>query len=234
MNNKLVRGVGLYLKGKYYKCVDSSGLEKDLSEGAYYRLDSLGNGDFWTTSKDGERPNARFFFLKRFDINSELDYDPNTAHGKFVGDLKAAFPPFEKSVDTGAKESKIKVYPAGAVKVFLNDVEIQCSKLNDFSTTKEEIDMSNQNRVVSVKFFDDDAGLKAEHSLVAEYQITTRVSDAMTVSKVLLTEDVAGDIEAHNKVRAATTDLHILKQTGNKVTLQPIAFEDLRVSVTNI
>jgi hypothetical protein len=99
---------------------------------------------------------------------------------------------------------------------------------------QEESKMSNINRVVSVKFFDDDAGLKAEHSLVAEYQVTTRVSDAMTVSKVLLTHDVAGDIVSHNKVRAETVDLHILKNTGNKVMLQPVEFEDLRVAVTNI
>lgn len=98
----------------------------------------------------------------------------------------------------------------------------------------EEIDMSNQNRVVSVKFFDDDAGLKAEHSLVAEYQVTTRVSDQMTISKVLLTEDVAGDIELHNGIRANTVDLHILKQTGNKVMLQPVEFEDLRVEVRQV
>ena len=94
--------------------------------------------------------------------------------------------------------------------------------------------MSNQNRVVSVKFFDDDAGLKAEHSLVAEYQVTTRVSDSMTVSKVLLTEDVAGAIELHNGIRTNTVDLHVLKNTDNKVMLQPVEFEDLRVVVTNI
>jgi len=99
---------------------------------------------------------------------------------------------------------------------------------------QEETTMSNVNRVVSVKFFDDDAGLKAEHALVAEYQVTTRVSDAMTVSKVLLTNDVAGDIDLHNKVRSETVDLHILKNTGNKVMLQPVEFEDLRVTVTNI
>jgi len=99
---------------------------------------------------------------------------------------------------------------------------------------QEDVNMSNVNRVVSVKFFDDDAGLKAEHALVAEYQVTTRVSDAMTVSKVLLTNDVAGDIDLHNKVRSETVDLHILKNTGNKVMLQPVEFEDLRVTVTNI
>lgn len=105
---------------------------------------------------------------------------------------------------------------------------------NNATTNVGDINMSNQNRVVSVKFFDDDAGLKAENSLVAEYQITTRVSDTMTVSKVLLTEDVAGDIAMHNEVRAATVDLHILKQTGNKVMLTPIEFEDLRVEVRQV
>lgn len=218
-----------FQQGKWYKCIDSSGKEV-LSEGTYYRLDSLKNGDFWTTSKDGERREARFFFLRRFDVNPESDFNPDDPHSKFVEDLKAAFPPFEKSVDTDVKESKID----HIVKVTINRDDFFTRETTNYPITKEEVDMSNQNRVVSVKFFDDDAGLKAEQSLVAEYQITTRVSDAMTVSKVLLTEDVAGDIAAHNEVRAATVDLHILKQTGNKVMLQAIEFEDLRVEVRQV
>lgn len=94
--------------------------------------------------------------------------------------------------------------------------------------------MSNQNRVVSVKFFDDDAGLKAENSLVASYEITTRANDAMTVNKLLMREDIAGDIDTHNAVRASTVDATILKNTGNRVFLQPIDFEDLRVVVSNV
>lgn len=199
---------------KWYKCVENTSAIHALTNGKYYKCtwvssDCKAIGVDSNTMKD-----SRGWKIERFDINSESDYDPNA----------------KKELAKDVKESKL-----GTPKATLEAVNfVHDFKQNDFSITKEEVNMSIQNRVVSVKFFDDDAGLKAEHSLVAEYHITTRVSDAMTVSKVLLTEDVAGDIAAHNEVRAATVDLHILKQTGNKVTLQPIAFEDLRVSVTNI
>jgi hypothetical protein len=132
------------------------------------------------------------------------------------------------------EESRIAAYKPEDCVVTVGGYERSGFSLNDFSITKEDVNMSNVNRVVSVKFFDDDAGLKAEHSLVAEYQITTRVSDAMTVSKVLLIKDIAGDIDLHNDIRANTVDLHILKNTGNNVMLQPVEFEDLRVVVTNV
>jgi hypothetical protein len=141
------------------------------------------------------------------------------------------------SVDTNVKESKIihTVTGYGLDAVALKSHIHLGNKSGNIATTDVgDTNMSNVNRVVSVKFFDDDAGLKAEYSLVAEYQVTTRVSDQMTISKVLLTEDVAGDIKLHNEVRAATVDLHILKQTGNKVMLQPIKFEDLRVEVRQV
>lgn len=293
-----------FVAGKWYKYKSSSCWSDGVfTVGKYYLVEGEGVNDCLRI--DGK---AGVWFKERFDVNSELEYDPNTTQPagytayvvfrrddtgsgygtkeypykcsredytqyreyrafdedvfalvettigertvkvvriEAIADPKATksiVRTLPNSVDTGVKESKIDVvvtgftkrYKAEDVKLFLNGEEVQCSKLDNFSITKEEITMSNQNRVVSVKFFDDDAGLKAEQSLVAEYQITTRVSDAMTVSKVLLTEDVAGDIAAHNEVRAATIDLHILKQTGNKVTLQPIEFEDLRVEVRQI
>ena len=228
-----------FIVGKYYKCVEEHA-SYGLHLNKYYELlDTLPVQGGLRFKGECDRC---YWGKSRFDINSESDYDPNTAQP----DGYTAYVVFKQEV-SGAyygKEYAYKCsrddytqwveYRAEDVKVFLNGTEIQCSKPNDFSITKEDVNMSTQNRVVSVKFFDDDAGLKAEHSLVAEYQVTTRVSDSMTVSKVLLTEDVAGAIELHNGIRTNTVDLHVLKNTGNKVMLQPVEFEDLRVVVTNI
>ena len=68
-----------FVVGKYYKCVDNLGKEEVLAKGKYYYLHDMRYGNFWTTSLDGTREGARFFMLERFDINSESDYDPNTA-----------------------------------------------------------------------------------------------------------------------------------------------------------
>ena len=198
--------------GKWYKCVEGSP-SNGLQLNNYYELL---NG---STVSEGLRFKGEcdgcYWSKSRFDISSESDYDPNA----------------KKVVAKDVEESKLD----NIVQVTITRSTDTNNFMSSFLTTKEDINiMSNQNRVVSVKFFDDDAGLKAEHSLVAEYQVTTRVSDQMTISKVLLTEDVAGDIELHNGIRANTVDLHILKQTGNKVMLQPVEFEDLRVEVRQV
>lgn len=185
----------------------------------------------------------------RDDFTQALGYEVGEVFAEVVVngvEKKVKVVRIEAKVDPKATKSIVRILPKelakdvegsklGTPKAILEAVNfVHDFKPNDFSITKEDVNMSNVNRVVSVKFFDDDAGLKAEHALVAEYQVTTRVSDAMTVSKVLLTNDVAGDIDLHNKVRSETVDLHILKNTGNKVMLQPVEFEDLRVTVTNI
>lgn len=198
--------------GKWYKCVEGSP-SNGLQLNNYYELL---NG---STVSEGLRFKGEcdgcYWSKSRFDISSESDYDPNA----------------KKVVAKDVEESKLD----NIVQVTITRSTDTNNFMSSFLTTKEDINiMSNQNRVVSVKFFDDDAGLKAEHSLVAEYQVTTRVSDQMTISKVLLTEDVAGDIVAHNEVRAATVDLNILKNTGNKVFLMPVEFEDLRVEVRQV
>ena len=88
-------------------------------------------------------------------------------------------------------------------------------------------------RVVNVKFFDEDAGLDAADSLVAFYDnAVTQDSDESTVRELLMNLDVADKIVAHNKVRAKTVDLEILKNTGNEVMLRPIKLKDLRIEVT--
>jgi hypothetical protein len=174
-----------------------------------------------------------------FKSSRTLDGGAQVAGNILPKDFILADEPEEK-IDKGVKGSRIYGYDLSVDKDLtvtmtrrFEGLDTEVSPTNKFNQ-QEEIDMSNLNRVVSVKFFDDDEGLKAENSLVAEYVVTTRVSNEMTVSKVLLTEDVKEAIEAHNEVRATTVDLHILKNTGNKVFLQPAEFENLRVVVSNV
>ena len=93
-----------FVVGKWYKCVDGSS-NNILTVGRYYELlntSSVSEGLRFKGECDG-----CYWSKSRFDINSESDYDPDTAHSKFVEDLKAAFPPFDKVVDTDVKESKL-------------------------------------------------------------------------------------------------------------------------------
>lgn len=100
--------------------------------------------------------------------------------------------------------------------------------------TKEEINMSNQVQLVNIKLFDDDAGLKPTDRVVSFYAnfATTSNSSERTLANALIKLDIIGDIAKHNEKRAATVDLTVLKNTGNKVFLQPIEFDDLRTEIT--
>ena len=210
-----------FVAGKWYKCLRGEDLatSKDLKSGKWYkvvRTDPEGDDEYIIIFESELRGNQEWW-KSRFDINSESDCDPT-----------------KEKLDTEVKESKIVTYQAEDVKVFLNGTEIQCSKLDNFSITKEDVDMTNvTRRVVNVKFFDEDAGLDVADSLVAFYDnVVTQDSDESTVRELLMNLDVAAKIEAHNKVRAKTVDLEILRNTGNEVTLRPIKLKDLRIEVT--
>lgn len=227
-----------FICGKWYKCTNSDDGYLSLSVGKYYECKEDSSTRCQIINDVG---NLEQYLVHRFDINSESDYDPNLT--RYVPEIekKVVAKDVEDSTiaTTGkAKGEEFVVVCKGSFFDRLQNHLATNQSGNNATTNVGDVNMSNSNgnlnRVVSVKFFDDDAGLKAEHSLVAEYQVTTRVSDQMTISKVLLTEDVAGDIELHNGMRANTVDLHILKQTGNKVMLQPVEFEDLRVEVRQV
>lgn len=147
----------------------------------------------------------------------------------------------ECKVDPVATKSLVKILPN------VIDTEVKSSKIDDILTVtvtretrevnfnqQEDVDMTNvTRRVVNVKFFDEDAGLDVADSLVAFYDnVVTQDSDESTVRELLMNLDVAAKIEAHNKVRAKTVDLEILRNTGNEVTLRPIKLKDLRIEVT--
>lgn len=196
--------------GKAYKFRDSC--VAHMTTGNYYLLESF--------SKDGknlfgcrdDRGNFNFYTKARFEVKD-----------------------FKESVDIDVEESRIdNIVQVTVERDRFFSIDDVSAVIKHFNQPEDVNIMSTQNRVVSVKFFDDDAGLKAENSLVASYEITTRANDAMTVNKLLMREDIAGDIDLHNAVRASTVDATILKNTGNKVFLQPIDFEDLRVEVRQV
>lgn len=144
--------------------------------------------------------------------------------------------------------SKIKTYHPKDVKVTVNGVElsdfifegnikpIEVNQTINVSKQNEESNMSKQVQLVNIKLFDDDAGLKPEDRIVSYHTNFATVADTTqsTICNALLKLDIAGDIAKHNEKRAKTVDLHVLKNTGNKVFLQPIEFDDLRVEVNKI
>lgn len=170
--------------------------------GKYYKLYKANGGLLFTEDM------YQYMRKEAFDINSESDYDPT-----------------KEKLDTEVKSSKIDD--------ILTVTITRETYVGNFNQ-QEDVNMTNvTRRVVNVKFFDEDAGLDVADSLVAFYDnVVTQDSDESTVRELLMNLDVAAKIEAHNKVRAKTVDLEILRNTGNEVTLRPIKLKDLRIEVT--
>lgn len=206
--------------GKYYKCTGSYSFSKFVA-GCYYKLAKINGGLLFSEA-------INYVGREGFDINSESDYDPNTAHGKFVEDLKVAFPPFDKVVDTDVKEIKLD----DIVQVTIVRSTDTNNFMSSFLTTKEEIDMSNQRKVVEVQLFDDAKGLPVQDSLVAKFEnVLTEDDNDTTIREVIMNNDIKKVLAAHNVKRAKVINQDILERTGNSVPLQPILLKDLRWKV---
>ena len=134
----------------------------------------------------------------------------------------------KKVVDTDVEGSKL-----GTPKAILEAVNfVHDFKPNDFSTTKEEIDMSNQRKVVEVQLFDDAKGLPVQDSLVAKFEnVLTEDDNDTTIREVIMNNDIKKVLAAHNVKRAKVINQDILERTGNSVPLQPILLKDLRWKV---
>lgn len=282
--------------GKYYKCVED---RKDLRKGDLYKVVGI-------VSSVGQ-PILKLVNLKGsylqgygdwFDVNSESDYDPNTAqpagytayvvfkqestgfgrntyNGKeyaykcsredytqwveyraFDEDVfaevnvngvekKVKVVRIEVKVDPKATKSIARILPKelakdvegsklGTPKAILEAVNfVHDFKPNDFSITKEEIDMSTtQRKVVEVQLFDDAKGLPVQDSLVAKFDnVLTEDDNDTTIREVIMNNDLKATLKAHNAKRAKVTNLDILERTGNSVPLQPILLKDLRWKV---
>lgn len=89
---------------------------------------------------------------------------------------------------------------------------------------------SNQTRrTVTLNLIDPDTSLDVSKSLVGTYGPVVVEDDIQTViNEICMEQDVANAIANHNKKREKETDLTILKNTGNKVGLQPVKLKDLK------
>ena len=205
--------------GRWYKCIKAD--ISYLEHGKYYKLSKQQGGLLF------EQDMYNYYQTACFDVNSESDYDPNAI--KALQEEKVSV---QSHLHEGNKTFTVTCYDLSAGK----DLSVTMTKavtLNNFNQ-QEDVNMTNvTRRVVNVKFFDEDAGLDVADSLVAFYDnVVTQDSDESTVRELLMNLDVAAKIEAHNKVRAKTVDLEILRNTGNEVTLRPIKLKDLRIEVT--
>lgn len=100
------------------------------------------------------------------------------------------------------------------------------------------INMTNnttQNRrIVAVTLIDNDAGIEeAAHSLVGRWtDIVTQDDDPTTVQEVMMNEDIAGALRAHNERRGKLVNTDILNRTGAEVKLRPVVLKDLTWKVS--
>lgn len=275
--------------GKWYKCVDDGKcfLHNDLTKDKWFKINHISaTGGLEVTSDRGKH-----YDPKRFDINSELDYDPNTAQpagytayvvfkqevsGAYYGKeyaYKCSFQDYNyfmlnpdrdifAEVNVSGAEKKVKVLRIEAkvdpkatksiVRILPKDIDtdvkestldgivqitITCSIdtnnfMNSFLTTKEDIDMSNQRKVVEVQLFDDAKGLPVQDSLVAKFDnVLTEDDNDTTIREVIMNNDIKKVLAAHNVKRSKVINQDILERTGNSVALQPILLKDLRWKV---
>lgn len=148
-----------------------------------------------------------------------------------------------KDVDTNVKESKIEtsetyydstskwVVPKEFAGCVLSSTIVNF-KPNDFSITKEDVNMSIQRKVVEVQLFDDAKGLPVQDSLVAKFEnVLTEDDNDTTIREVIMNNDIKKVLVAHNMKRAKVINQDILERTGNSVALQPVLLKDLRWKV---
>lgn len=196
-----------FVVGKWYKCIDRSGVTY-LTAGKWYRCSESYTA--FVTKNDYKMTDSYSGY--RFDVNSELDYDPDTKESvdTDVEDVVKSPPYTVNTVVTGFTKEHV---------VFLDN-----PKFNQ----QEGVNMSIQRKSVKVELFDNDQGLPVEHSLVGAWDgYVTEDSDSVTVQEIISTGEVADLIQTHNEVRVGLIDEEILTRTGNSVNLRPIKLKNL-------
>lgn len=105
------------------------------------------------------------------------------------------------------------------------------------STTKqqEEIKMTNNLTVKTIRLLDCTQGIKKEAAIVGTFEDVVVQNELLELAKqeILMNYDVATMIEEHNKARSKMVDLDIKKRTGNEVYLDPVELKDLEWSVSS-
>lgn len=97
------------------------------------------------------------------------------------------------------------------------------------ATISDASSLNQTRRTVTLNLIDPDTSLDVSKSLVGTYGPVVVEDDIQTViNEICMEQDVANAIANHNKKREKETDLTILKNTGNKVGLQPVKLKDLK------
>ncbi|WPH64772.1 hypothetical protein [Vibrio phage vB_VpaP_SJSY21] len=93
----------------------------------------------------------------------------------------------------------------------------------------EKEESENMTRIVKVSIVDNSAGLKNDADrLVASFKnIVTTKTDEQVKMEILMGQDVASKLKAHNEKREKLVDEDILNRTGNEVNLRPVELHDL-------
>lgn len=87
-------------------------------------------------------------------------------------------------------------------------------------------------RTVTLTLIDDDTSLDVSEAVVGTYpNIIVEDDIATVINQICLDGEVAKAIANHNVKRSKAIDLHILKNTGKEVGLQPVKLKDLRWEV---
>ncbi|AUG88454.1 hypothetical protein PQC39_gp090 [Vibrio phage Vp_R1] len=94
---------------------------------------------------------------------------------------------------------------------------------------KPEEENKVMTRIVKVSIVDNSAGLKNDADrLVASFKnVVTTKTDEQVKMEILMGQDVASKLKAHNEKREKLVDEDILNRTGNEVNLRPVELHDL-------
>lgn len=102
----------------------------------------------------------------------------------------------------------------------------------NLNTTGDNSMTTRNIRTVNLTLNDNDTNLDLKNTLVFQATLVrTEHSDDKTIQNLLMSGKVQTALEKHNEGRASTVDKSILKATGAKVFLDPVAIWDLEWKV---
>ncbi len=93
---------------------------------------------------------------------------------------------------------------------------------------QEESNMSNR-RVVNVQLMDDDKGLDVAFCQVYDFgNVVTEDTNEVMIQELIMDNDMAGILLAHNAERMEQVNLELQDRTGQTVNLRPVKLKQLR------
>lgn len=102
------------------------------------------------------------------------------------------------------------------------------------SNTEGTTTMPKQTRrIVNVALIDEDAGLDVSKSLVKDFgKHVTEDSDAILIQEIIMENELASVLRAHNGMRGKEINRDIKNRTGNEVKLDEVKLKDLTWKIT--